>query len=376
MIIVNYKRACVLVALLFLSISSFSQVGVGTTIPKSSLDVEGSVAIGTAYSGDIEAPTNGAIIEGNVGVGTSEPTSRLHIDGGTTALPVTIETSSSRSGMVIRNSATTGTDNLTDIRFQNNDGTAISDAGHIYFSDANYTTGAGVANHMSIVNRRSGGIGWYSDNTSGPTGNRKMMLDNLGNLDITSALRVRATETSSSTNDFQLVVDTDGHVKKQLNSVEGNFRGSLSTDYDSRLSSNNANSNGLFAINGITEFYDAGNDFNEASSTFVAPITGIYEVAITLTIKGFSTPDVNYVTGLLDSSGDWVFRFSMQREEPIASAAATGTARTYLGIASLVAGESYNFGFGAGSFNLIANPTGSSGSGVGSYFSIKLIDNN
>ena len=51
------------------------RVGVGTATPASTLDVEGSVAIGATYAGSTAAPTNGLIVETTVGVGQSSPTS-------------------------------------------------------------------------------------------------------------------------------------------------------------------------------------------------------------------------------------------------------------------------------------------------------------
>ena len=48
-------------------------VGIGVINPQSKIDVEGSLAVGATYSGTTAAPTNGAIIEGNVGIGTSAP---------------------------------------------------------------------------------------------------------------------------------------------------------------------------------------------------------------------------------------------------------------------------------------------------------------
>jgi hypothetical protein len=47
--------------------------------PQSTLDVEGNLAVGTAYSGTTAAPANGAIIEGNVGIGINTPGTRLHV---------------------------------------------------------------------------------------------------------------------------------------------------------------------------------------------------------------------------------------------------------------------------------------------------------
>ena len=60
---------------------SNTKVGMGTTTPKSKLDVEGGMSIGSSYSGSTAAPANGAIIQGNVGIGTNTPTDKLHIAG-------------------------------------------------------------------------------------------------------------------------------------------------------------------------------------------------------------------------------------------------------------------------------------------------------
>ena len=63
-------------------ITTTKNVGIGTTTPKSKLDVEGGVAIGDNYSGTSAAPTNGMIVEGKVGIGTTTPKSKLDVDGG------------------------------------------------------------------------------------------------------------------------------------------------------------------------------------------------------------------------------------------------------------------------------------------------------
>ncbi|MBI1226519.1 MAG: hypothetical protein GC192_14895 [Bacteroidetes bacterium] len=58
---------------------STGNVGIGTTTPVNKLDVEGGLAIGGTYSGISAAPTDGAIIEGNVGIGTNSTSAKLHV---------------------------------------------------------------------------------------------------------------------------------------------------------------------------------------------------------------------------------------------------------------------------------------------------------
>ncbi len=54
-------------------------VGLGTTNPRNTLDVEGNAVIGVTYSGTNTAPANGLLVEGNVGIGTTTPGAMLGV---------------------------------------------------------------------------------------------------------------------------------------------------------------------------------------------------------------------------------------------------------------------------------------------------------
>ena len=56
-----------------------TNVGIGTSLSKNTLDIAGDVSIGTAYAGHVTAPANGVIVQGNVGIGTWSPVDTLQV---------------------------------------------------------------------------------------------------------------------------------------------------------------------------------------------------------------------------------------------------------------------------------------------------------
>lgn len=88
-------------------------VSLGSTSATNKLDVEGSLSVGTGYSGSFAAPSNGAIIEGAVGIGTTSPYTNAKLD--------VVGSNGSADGtngvfMDLQNSSN-ATNNLTGIRF-------------------------------------------------------------------------------------------------------------------------------------------------------------------------------------------------------------------------------------------------------------------
>lgn len=56
-------------------------IGLDTPLAQNKLDVEGAAVIGATYAGTNAAPTNGLLVQGNVGIGTSGPAETVDVNG-------------------------------------------------------------------------------------------------------------------------------------------------------------------------------------------------------------------------------------------------------------------------------------------------------
>jgi hypothetical protein len=75
-----------------LVVTQGNRVGIATTVPVNTLDVNGSVAIGT-YAGVSQAPTNGLAVSGSIGVGVNSTSAKIGILADTSQTAIAIQSS-------------------------------------------------------------------------------------------------------------------------------------------------------------------------------------------------------------------------------------------------------------------------------------------
>ena len=206
-----------------------------------------------------------------------------------------------------------------------------------------------------------------------------MRIDNNGNvgigvlsptqkLDIAGSARLRSVESSTNTSDITLVVDNNGVIKKKRSEVEGTFRSYL---FEDRYYNGDSNTT-IYRLDRHIQVSDPGNNFNHETGIFVAPATGLYRISMTITIETQSGHSVENVVVGLATNGNWVIRFSIPKDNIMTPGENIGTAFTFTGVGRLTQGTSYYFGT-TGQTRFIANPSGNSGQGIGSYFEVERI---
>jgi hypothetical protein len=186
----------------------------------------------------------------------------------------------------------------------------------------------------------------------------------------TDPLRLQGVQLSTSGTDKGLVLDANGVVKTKI-SDQSYFVGYLSSDFSVPFSGT------ILKMIVQTVQLDASNEYNATTGLFTPLTSGLYEYEITATLVAVTAPTTyadmatgNYnILGFVNAAtNSWVGRFNVQSPQ---------TTRAYFvkGVASLTAGTSYFFGISANANNTIvtANPTGSTGTGIGTYFSVRRI---
>jgi hypothetical protein len=181
-------------------------------------------------------------------------------------------------------------------------------------------------------------------------------------------LRAEGVVNSTSSSDKILVIDNTGVVKTALAS-ESNFSGVLSTDFVCTATVT------IEKIIVQNELLDLGNEYNSSTGLFTPVSSGIYvfelEISASALVEGSGPPFRNAMGLVSASTNQWVGRFNF---------GATTDVRSFYckGIANLIAGQSYYFGVSSSQdgdvVTITSNPTGYTGSGIGTFFSIQRLN--
>lgn len=92
-----------------LSWDDTGKVSIGANEAKSTLSVNGGVAVGANFANTYAAPANGLLVEGNVGIGTNNPTSTLSVKGGMAVGPTYANSVATPDGLFVEGTVAIGT---------------------------------------------------------------------------------------------------------------------------------------------------------------------------------------------------------------------------------------------------------------------------
>jgi hypothetical protein len=151
-------------------------VGIGaTTNPTNQLDIAGNLAVGSSYSGSNNAPSNGAIIEGDVGIGTNTPSTQLDVVGTSTFNGDSISdftgNNLSISSGALNASGGSGSPGGSDTQVQFNNSGSFAGSSNFVWDYSNNRLGVGTSsptNTIDVEGAAAIGSG-YSGNQTAPT---------------------------------------------------------------------------------------------------------------------------------------------------------------------------------------------------------------
>lgn len=186
-------------------------------------------------------------------------------------------------------------------------------------------------------------------------------------LDVNGEVRIRTVEISTSTDDISLVVDSEGVVKKNIQSTKGILRAYLSSNFNAPQ-----NASTIYKVTNWNVLNNPDSSFDSSTGIFTAPVSGLYKVTYTATImQNGNNPQTNIVLGVVDNSTKkWITRFSIMKGNTTTNS--VGNANTFVGLLKLNSGDQCYFG-ASGYVSILSNPSGDTGQGIGTYFEIELI---
>jgi hypothetical protein len=154
------------------------------------------------------------------------------------------------------------------------------------------------------------------------------------------------------------------------------FNGRLTSDFHPD------NSDDPIPITGIFQISDDNNVWDDASSIYTCKRSGVYEILLTVSHESSGNPSNRIVFGLISTSGgdinangdaatpgQWLLRGNFQENND-------GRTETFINTVRMTVGKQYQFGMARPSFadvKLKAISSGNTGSGFGTYFSIKRL---